>query len=115
MNQTTRPFVPTERDLREARSVLASLGFPTELVLDILEFARYWPEVTHDSTSQMSLRDRDWSLNASTISLYLEAHIPQDDPRFADSKVKVKEIEFTIVSHDQGWTTEYSSSKLRKP
>lgn len=103
---TPMSFVPLERDVREARSIVASLGFPAELVLTILDYARYWPEVMHESIVHHVLLDEEWSTEFSVASIYLWAELPEPDSRFRDQKPKMKEIEFIIVSHDQGWTTE---------
>jgi hypothetical protein len=103
---TPMPFVPLERDVREVRAVTASLGFPAELVLLILDYARYWAEVTHESVVHDVLLDEEWSADFSAASIYLWAELPEPDPRFEDEKPKIREIDFTIVSHDQGWTTE---------
>ena len=103
---TLMAFVPLERDVREVRSIVASLGFPAELVLAILDYARYWPEVTHESVVHHVLLDEEWSTEFSAASIYLWAELPEPDPRFKDQKLKMREVEFTIVSHDQGWTTE---------
>ncbi|KAF2790180.1 hypothetical protein K505DRAFT_283109 [Melanomma pulvis-pyrius CBS 109.77] len=99
-------YIPSERDVRDVRSIVASLGFPTELVLAILDFARYWPEITNESIVHSVLLDEEWSLDFSVASIYLWAELPQSDARYEDENPKMREIEFTIVSHDQGWTTE---------
>lgn len=99
-------YVPSEHEVREARNIVASLGFPAELVLAILDFARYWPEITNESVVHSVLLDEEWSLDFSAASIYLWAELPQPDARYEDENPKMREIEFTIVSHDQGWTTE---------
>lgn len=99
-------FVPSERYVREARCVVASLGFPAELVLSILDYAHYWPQVTHESIVHHVLLDEEWSTEFSATRIYLWAGLPEPDALFKDEKPRIREIDFTIVSHDQGWTTE---------
>jgi hypothetical protein len=95
------PFVPTLHDVETTRALLASFGLPDELALLILDEARYWVEIVTESREHVVLVDRDWSLDYSAIYpyIYTPAH-----PQF--SRLKIREITFTVVSHDQGWTTE---------
>lgn len=86
--------------------ILASCRLPTELVLAILEYARYWSEVTHENINHRELLDEHFSIRNSRSLLYLWANLPEKDPGYEDENPKIKEIEFAIVSHDQGWTTE---------
>ena len=78
-----------------------------ELALIILDFARYWPEITTESVAHRVIRDDDWSLEFSKTHLFLWELFPEEPGKH----VKLKEIEFTIVSHDQGWTTENTTGK----
>ncbi|XPS76294.1 hypothetical protein M3J09_008347 [Ascochyta lentis] len=96
-------FVPTLHDFESARTILVSLRPPNELVLCILDEARYWMEVETSSREHVVLVDGAWSLDYSAAYPYLYVpayhwpHLPH---------LKIREIAFTIVSHDQGWTSE---------
>ncbi|KAF2474454.1 uncharacterized protein BDR25DRAFT_281405 [Lindgomyces ingoldianus] len=104
------PFTPEEGDVRKARNLLFQLGLPTELVLEILDHARYWPEVTHQSIADCHLRDNDWTLAFSVAHLYFFSQLPGSEHTQPANQIrKIREIEFLIVSHDQGWTTEDTS------
>jgi hypothetical protein len=101
--KSSKPFTPTYMDVCAARAALKSLNLPTELVLQILDHARYWP--IHDFTgSNVSV-----SSNRADIALleciYDRANnIPAI---FAGGEaLKIKEVEFIIKSKDQGWTSE---------
>ncbi|GAA5858097.1 hypothetical protein JCM1840_001040 [Sporobolomyces johnsonii] len=51
------PFVPTEQDVHEMLSVLQEDGgLPTELAIQILNLAEYWPTITARSTRQLFIR-----------------------------------------------------------
>jgi hypothetical protein len=100
-------YVPSAWEVVVAREILKHMKLPTELVLAILDYARYWPEVTAESIDDHVIRDEDWSLDFSASHLYLW----EQYPFVKGGVVKVKEIEFTIVSHDQGWTTENTGGK----
>jgi hypothetical protein len=96
-------FVPTLHDLETARAILVSLRLPNELALCILDEARYWVEIETRSSDHIVLVDGSWSLDYSAAYPYLlvPAHQGPHLPH-----LKIREIAFTIVSHDQGWTTE---------
>lgn len=97
------PFVPTLRDVVRVCKILTSLRLPTELVLEILDETHYWLEVVSSSTEHIVLVDGAWSLDYSAAYPYL--YVPAYD-RSHPPPFKIREIEFMIVSHDQGWTTE---------
>ena len=99
---------PSYENVREARVLLKSLNLPTELVLDILDRARYWPSrefaMKHCRVEAASLP------SGSSAKICLGADICSEDSIKCffgeDEKKKIKEIEFEIVSKDQGWTSE---------
>ncbi|KAF1957312.1 hypothetical protein CC80DRAFT_524895 [Byssothecium circinans] len=100
-----RPFGPTSTDVRETRSILSSLGLATELILQILDYARYWAVITTENINHIALLDEDWDTNFSAIQPYL--WVPLHLSPHPDGEVpKIREVEFNIVAHDQGWTTE---------
>ncbi|KAF2111927.1 hypothetical protein BDV96DRAFT_580876 [Lophiotrema nucula] len=102
-----RAYSPTPTDVRLTRAALALLGLPNELTLLILDFAHYWVEVTHECIDHYVVVN-EWSLDSSGAHLYLSANLPQSDPRYPDEEIRIKEIAWTIVSHDQGWTTDHT-------
>ncbi|OWY55193.1 hypothetical protein AALT_g6796 [Alternaria alternata] len=100
------PFAPRRRDVHRTRALLHyRLGLPNELVLDILDKARYWVEVKHVNDQTSVLLDEEFSDDFSAALPMLRIVI--DRPEIAHRETsKLREIEFLIVSHDQGWTTE---------
>ncbi|KAG9195938.1 hypothetical protein G6011_01059 [Alternaria panax] len=100
------PFVPRRRDVHRTRALLYyRLGLPNELVLDILDKARYWVQVVHENDQTEVLLDEEFSHEFSAAQPLLRIVI--DRPAVARRETpKLREMEFLIVSHDQGWTTE---------
>lgn len=104
------PFIPTLHDIHKARAILASLRLPNELAFCILDQARYWMELEMESKEHIVLVDGAWSVDYSAAYPYLYVpayqwpHIPH---------LKIREVTFTIVSHDQGWTTEDTQGTYR--
>ncbi|KAF2241931.1 hypothetical protein BU26DRAFT_534945 [Trematosphaeria pertusa] len=101
---------PSYADVCVARAMLNALKLPTELVLEILDRARYWPALKFTS---IRLGRAVAGISASvSASLSLEAGILSPDTlRHICSSTetpKVKEIEFWIESRDQGWTSEHT-------
>jgi len=97
------PFTPTLQDIESALSILALFHLPNELALCILDQAHYWMEVELSSREHIVLVDESWSLDYSAAYPYL--YVPAY-PWPYERYLKAREITFTIVSHDQGWTTE---------
>ncbi|KAJ4987444.1 hypothetical protein SVAN01_07044 [Stagonosporopsis vannaccii] len=97
------PFAPTLQDIESALTILASFRLPNELALCILDQAHYWMEVVSSSKEHIVLLDEAWSLDYSAVYPYL--YVPAY-PWPYERHLKAREITFTIVSHDQGWTTE---------
>lgn len=100
-----KSFTPTFNDLESVVAILATFKLPSELALLILDYAHYWKEVRRESTVPSVLVDEDWSLEYSAAYPYLCVPVPVDADR-QNKPLKIREIAFTIVSHDQGWTTE---------
>ncbi|PVI04018.1 hypothetical protein DM02DRAFT_652034 [Periconia macrospinosa] len=100
-----RRFAPTSGEVRATRSILASLGLATELILQVLDYAQYWTVITTERIDHVTILDEDWDNHFSAVEHYL--WVPLHLGAHPDSEIpKMREIEFTIVSHDQGWTTE---------
>jgi len=104
-NNNMEPWTPSYADICIARAMLKSRGLPTELVLDILEYAQYVPEVEFTTTQRTVA-----SAPSSSAVVCLVAGVLADDitHKLGSPKAKLKttEIEFHIDSHDQGWTSE---------
>ncbi|KAJ8112473.1 hypothetical protein OPT61_g5167 [Boeremia exigua] len=97
------PFTPTLQDVESVLGILASFRLPNELALSVLDQAHYWLEIEFLSEDHVVLVDGGWSLDYSAVYPYL--YIPAY-PWPRERHLKVREITFTIVSHDQGWTSE---------
>ncbi|PSN59797.1 hypothetical protein BS50DRAFT_594230 [Corynespora cassiicola Philippines] len=100
------PFVPGRGDIVVVRRILQLLGLPTELVLIVLDHARYWREVTHESSRYYPLIDENWSIEFSAAHPYKAIDLRNVWLPRGNEQGSLREIEFLIVSHDQGWTTE---------
>jgi hypothetical protein len=103
----TGPFTPTYNDVCQARALLKSLNLPTELVLSMLDYAQYWPihHITGGGAKAAAQNDRP---SAATLSLSINLF---DTPVVTEAlasgeHAKIKRIEFTVRSRDQGWTSE---------
>ena len=106
MTPPISPFEPRQTDVYRARSYLHHrLGLPNELVLDILDKAKYWVARKRESNDHEVLLDGEFSTNFSAALPYLGVHVDGSTTASGETR-KVREIEFMIVSHDQGWTTE---------
>ncbi|KAF2122071.1 hypothetical protein BDV96DRAFT_483361 [Lophiotrema nucula] len=103
--EDSTPFAPSYADVRLARAILKSRRLPTELALDILELARYWPEQTFSSTSS-SRSSITGSDKAATLAFAVPVFEEDFAKQFGCERSKVKEIEVELKSHDQGWTSQ---------
>jgi hypothetical protein len=92
-------YIPASADVHSVRAILAFHHLPNELVLEILDRARYWVERDHAVEEHRVLMDEDFSLDFSAVYPYLGfgAFSPN---RFGDNEIpKIREMELTIVSH----------------
>ena len=109
-SQPTGPFTPSYRDVCHARALLKALQLPTELVLDILDRARYWPSYEFKTRPNREMAASAGVGSSSAATLCLDAGIFNNsivnDIRGGSERPKIKTIEFDIVSRDQGWTSE---------
>ncbi|OAG05619.1 uncharacterized protein CC84DRAFT_1145151 [Paraphaeosphaeria sporulosa] len=105
-------FRPTALDVRATRILLQHVGLPTELILLILDFARYWTSCTTFRASKLCLLDWNHDLNHSSTVAYLSAPVSLR-PTSTGETPKIREIEFCILSHDQGWTSEFTQNKYK--
>lgn len=94
-------FSPTYADVRVTRAMLQALRIPTEVVLEILDYAQYEPVLEFANTR---------GTVTVGVQLCLEAGVLTRDSlrKLQPGKacVQVKEIDFLLDSHDQGWTSE---------
>jgi hypothetical protein len=102
-------------DVREARAILSSRNLPTEIVLQILDLACYWPS----RTFKMKEAVHAAATNGSAGRICLDVNVLGDDIKQSfggeqtKEQVSVKEIEFRFQSHDQGWTSQGTEGKSK--
>ncbi|KAH7087639.1 hypothetical protein FB567DRAFT_592312 [Paraphoma chrysanthemicola] len=100
------PYIPSRNCVYDVRTTLASFGLPNEIILTILDDARYWVEHRRESTDLKVLMDEAFSLDYSAAYPYLAIQASWCSSYDDSETPKLKEVEFLLVSHDQGWTTE---------
>ena len=101
------PWKQTYASVLEARSILKTLGLPTELALQILDHAEYWPSLTFSSQSPHTTKARATSASPSAATLCLAAPILDSDAaRYDGETPRLRAIAFHLRSRDQGWTSE---------
>lgn len=108
-NNSNADYTPSYADICIARAMLKSLKLPTELVLEILAYAKYEPVITFASGSRAVLATA-YMGSANSAQTCLRAEILSVDTirRISGPHVtpRVKEIKFDFASKDQGWTSE---------
>lgn len=101
---------PNYDDVCQARAYLKALDLPTELVLQILDYAQYWPQ--HDFIANFGRpKIAAGQMGRSSHATLCLAKDPMDHPtvhtvRKHGETPKIKSIAFDIVSRDQAWTSE---------
>jgi hypothetical protein len=101
---------PTYADVCQARAYLKALDLPTELVLQILDHAQYWPQ--HEFVSNFGHPRIAAAQNGrpSQAVLCLDTDLMDNrivnDVRRNGETPKIKSVQFGIVSRDQAWTSE---------
>jgi hypothetical protein len=107
---STHFTIPSYADVCQARALLKTLNLPTELVLQILDHAEYWPQHAFVTSPEQPKRAIAAGQANSHACLCLDAGIfnnpTADAIRKGGEKPKIQSIIFEIVSHDQGWTSE---------
>lgn len=90
-------------DVFEARSVLRSRKLPMELVLRILDEARYWVETEYSNEQHVVLIDEHGDENYSAALPYLSfpAWAQGESSQTGGESQQIKEIEFMVVSHGE--------------
>lgn len=106
----TEPFTPQYEDICQTRAILKALKLPTELVLQILDYAEYWPRfeysMHHDDRKEASARLSRSSHAALCLDVGIFSNPTVDALRQNGEKIKIKALCFNIDSQDQGWTSE---------
>jgi len=101
---------PSYADVCQVRALLKTLNLPTELVLQILDHAHYYPQHTFFTSPEQPKRAMPVGRSSSHAVLCLDASIfnnaTADPIRKGGEIPKIRSIAFEIVSHDQGWTSE---------
>jgi hexokinase len=92
-------FSPTPSAVYSARAILATFNLPNELILYILDQASYWVERHHECTEFKVLMDEDFSTGFTAAYPYLQVPAFSTNSPMDTETPKIKEIEFTIVSH----------------
>ncbi|CAO2656338.1 Nn.00g051410.m01.CDS01 [Neocucurbitaria sp. VM-36] len=109
-SQPVGPFIPTYADVCCARALLKALQLPTELVLDILDYAHYWPTHEFKTIPNRHIVAAARGGRPSAATLCLDAGIFNNttinDVRAGGERPRIKSVEFDIVSRDQGFTSE---------
>ncbi|KAF7351632.1 Ankyrin repeat-containing domain [Mycena sanguinolenta] len=99
----TAPAARTVEDAISTRNILLN-RFPLELVHIILDHAEYWGQVKAERKDEIAVcASAVFRANASVEYL---ATTPIVNRGPEDIRLKVARVEFTIVSHDQGWCDE---------
>lgn len=103
------PFsTPSYADVRTARAHLKALNLPTEIILQILDYAEYWPkyEIEHRQTTAANARHGHGTAAALCFSASLYDNPLVEALKANGETPKVKSVEFEVESADQGWTSE---------
>ncbi|KAJ6474768.1 hypothetical protein C8R45DRAFT_1010564 [Mycena sanguinolenta] len=99
----TSPAARTVEDAISTRNILLT-RFPLELVHIILDHAEYWGQVKVERQEEITVCAS--AVFRANASLEYLATPPLVNRGPEDVWLKVARVEFTIVSHDQGWCDE---------
>ncbi|KAJ6480594.1 hypothetical protein C8R47DRAFT_1322519 [Mycena vitilis] len=111
--EVDRNLPPLERlgapldDLLDARDILLQF-FPPELVYLILDAAQYWVHMEFARAQHVEVQAVHSSTNDMAFKCYLvtppilDACIHKDETIL----VRIASVQFTVVSHDQGWCSD---------
>jgi hypothetical protein len=101
---------PSYSDVCSARAHLKALSLPTELVLQILDYAHYYPQLVFAANLQRPIVAAAQGTRNCYAALCLDAGVFDNGVvsaiRQGGEVPKIKELEFRVVSRDQGWTSE---------
>jgi hypothetical protein len=91
-------FSPSKKDIYDVRAILAFRKLPNELILAILDRARYWVEFERNCTQDIVLMAERLSFDYSAAFPYCALPLPH--LRNVDDEVsKIREVEFLLVGH----------------
>jgi hypothetical protein len=93
------PFVPDRADVHSVRAILAHRKLPNELVLAILDHARYWVEHEENRADYKVLLEEDFSPSFTAACPYYAMLAFPQRHQVESEALKIKEIEFLVVSH----------------
>jgi hypothetical protein len=93
------PFVPEQDDVHSVRSILRGCKLPNELIMAIIDHARYWVEREESRAEHKVLMDEEFSQSFSAACPYYA--MPAFPIRYSTKSElpKIKEVEFLVVSH----------------
>jgi hypothetical protein len=92
-------FSPSTTDIYYVRAILASRRLPNELILAILDHARYWVEWQRGRDQFMILMDEDFSLDYSAAHPYYALPAFPERLDTDDEVTRIREVEFLVVAH----------------
>jgi len=102
--------IPSYDDVCQARASLKALGLPTELVLQILDFAHYWPQHEYFSNFRQPklAAAQGGRPSHATLCADMDAlnNTTVEEVRRCGETCKIKSVEFNVASLDQAWTSE---------
>jgi hypothetical protein len=93
------PYVPDQDDVYSVRSILRGRKLPNELILTILDHARYWVEHEASRDEYKVLLDGEFSHRFSAACPYLAMPAFSRSYSTNSELPKIKEVEFLVVSH----------------
>jgi hypothetical protein len=100
---------PSYEDVCQARIHLKALNLPIELVLQILDYAEYWPQHKIAANLQRPIVASARGIPKTHAALCLDAGVFDNATVHAIHRggeiPKIKAIGFYMVSRDQGWTS----------
>jgi hypothetical protein len=103
-------YTPKYDDVCQARAYLNALDLPTELVLQILEYAQYWPqyEITLNFGRPKIAAAQMGRPSHATLCVNRDImdHHAVHTARKHGETPKIKSVAFDMVSRDQAWTSE---------
>lgn len=98
-------LTPSYADVCIVRAMLRNLNLPTELILEILEYAEYWPSRTVRMQHPCEATAGVFTVMGK-VAFEFDVLPEEVLKAFGEEKVKVKAVEWRIRSRDQGWTSE---------
>ena len=106
-------YDPTVDDVFTVRRLLLRF-VPAELANIILDDAHYWPKLvcTYHPDAELVVKASSALNTNATECCLLTPKLGDWLPQMKDNRVSLKEVCFTIESHDQGWCSQSGFSGL---